>query len=351
MNGTQFLKGLVIILVGVILLLNTLNILEWSVWYNILRLWPLLLVSLGISLIFRRRLSWLAPLVILVGLIIGAGASYMGIDLHLEGKIVTEMETLQREIIMVPAIEEMEQDSLEDTTIGEIATESPEATEIEDLETETEIEAIQEKPEEKETQMVSQIQKVNLHLNYDVGTFTLESTTDLLYQCQVHYRYPAFKPIEKYSISNDEANVDIYHESVSDQSLRNPSNKIDLKLNQELIYDIQIKTGATNVDYDLSRFKVENFSIESGASNINIIASQYNTDISIDSGVSKIDIGIPESVGALVRLDTGISMKELDTNFKEQESNVYISENYDTSEFQVNITIDAGLSQINIHYL
>ena len=71
MNGTQFLKGLAIILIGVILLLNNLNILEWSVWYNIFRLWPLLLVSLGISLIFRRRLSWLAPLVIVAGIIIG----------------------------------------------------------------------------------------------------------------------------------------------------------------------------------------------------------------------------------------------------------------------------------------
>ena len=349
MNGTQFLKGLVIVLVGVILLLNTLNILEWSVWYNIFRLWPLLLVSLGISLIFRRRLSWLAPLVILAGLIIGAGASYMGIDLHLEGKMVTELETLQREIIMVPAIEETEQGSLEDTSIGDIATESPEDTEMEGRETEGE--DIQEKPEEEETPMVSQVQKVNLHLSYDVGTFTLEASTPLLYQCQVHYRYPAFKPIERYSISNDEANVDIHHESVSDQSLRNPSNKIDLKLNQELVYDIQIETGATNVDYDLSRFKVEKFAIKSGASNINIIIPQYNSNINIDSGVSKIDIAIPGNVGALVRLDTGLSMKELGAHFQEQENNVYISENYHNSEFQVNISIDTGLSQINIHYL
>ncbi|MDD3631471.1 MAG: DUF5668 domain-containing protein, partial [Atribacterota bacterium] len=71
MSLTRFLKGLVIILVGAILLLNNLNILEWAVWPNILKLWPLLLISVGISLIFRKRLSWLGPLVILLGIVFG----------------------------------------------------------------------------------------------------------------------------------------------------------------------------------------------------------------------------------------------------------------------------------------
>ena len=109
MSGTQFLKGLVIILVGVILLLNNLNILDWSVWYNILKLWPLLLISLGISLIFRRRLAWLAPLVIFLGIIIGTGANYMGIDLLLEEQITTKIETFQQEIQMVPVVSKLEE--------------------------------------------------------------------------------------------------------------------------------------------------------------------------------------------------------------------------------------------------
>jgi hypothetical protein len=346
MNGTQFLKGLAIILVGVILLLNNLSILEWSVWYNILRLWPLLLVSLGISLIFRRRLSWLAPLVILIGIIIGASASYMGVDLHLEGKIVTEMETLQREVEMVPVTEENEQEMIEGATAEEIPIESTIDTEIGNEETEPEEEDITE-----EAERVPRIQKANLHLSYDIGTFTLEFPTPLVYQCQVSYRYPEFKPIEVYSISDHEANIYIHHSPASNQQLRNPRNNIDLKLNKDVIYDILIETGATNVDYDLSKFKVAQCSIKSGASNINIVVPQYNTTININSGVSKIDIAIPDNVGAMISLDTGLSMKDLDEDFQKQDNNLYVSENYNDSEYQVNINIDSGLSQINIHYM
>jgi hypothetical protein len=347
MNGTQFIKGLAIILIGVILLLNNLNILEWSVWYNIFRLWPLLLVSLGISLIFRRRLSWLAPLVIVVGIIIGVSAGYMGVDLHLEGRIVTDVETLQREVELVPVINKVEQEPEEEAATEEITTEA--GTEPTDEEPDVDEEEVV----EEEPVMVPNVQKANLHLSYDIGAFVLEFPTPLLYQCQVSYRYPQFKPIEDYSISDHEANINIYHNfsSEPDKQFRNPKNHIDLKLNKEIVYDIFIETGATTIDYDLSKFKVEQFSIKSGASDINIIAPQYNGDININSGVSKIDISIPANVGVILRLDTGISMKDLDEEFQVQENNRYISKNYNESEYQLNINVDSGLSQISINYM
>lgn len=347
MSLTQFLKGLVIILIGVILLLNNFNILNWSVWINILRLWPILLISLGLSLIFRKRLSWLAPLIILIGIIIGVGANYMGIDFNLEGKIVTEVETLQREVTMIPITKETEQESKEET---EFLTE-------EDVITDSGTEAEEEKKEiteiipPKETEMVAHIQKVNLQLNYEVGTFTLQYPTALLYQCQVSYRYPEFKPIEDYSLLDQEANIQIYHNPISEQQSQNPNNRIELRLNKDIIYNILIETGATVIDYDLSKFKIENFSIKSGASKINITVPQYNGKINIDSGVSKIDIAIPLKVGTMIYFETGLSIKDLGEDFQKLENNIYISKNYHEAEYRVNINIDAGLSQINIHYL
>jgi hypothetical protein len=357
MNGTQFLKGLAIILVGAILLLNNLNILEWSVWYNIFKLWPLLLVSLGISLIFRRRLSWLAPLVILLGIIIGIGAGYMGIDLSLEGTISTEVITLQREIELVPVTKKVEQKAEEDVseTKEVIAETDTEILDEEDKEITTDEAETEETAEEEieETEMLPNVQKANLHLSYDVGVFNLEFPTPLIYQCQVSYRYPYFKPIEEYSVSEQVANIHIYHDSLSssDNHFRNPKNQVDLKLNKNIIYDILIETGATTINYDLSNFKVKQFSVKSGASDIQIIAPQYSGDININSGVSKIDISIPKNVGAIISLDTGLSTKDFGKEFKKEEGNKYISENYNNSEYKVNINIDSGLSQISIHYI
>jgi len=353
MGLTRFLKGLVIILVGAILLLNNLNILEWNVWPNILKLWPLLLISIGISLIFRRRLSWLGPLVILLGIIFGISTSYMDLNLQFGGKIPTEVETIQKEVEMVPmTIPETE---IEEEVISEI---SPEEEILEtpigaEEEKEGERLLVLEAKEEmdEDIEMVPLIQKANIHLSYTVGSFVLRFPTPLVYQCQVSYRYPEFKPVEDFSIEGHNANILIKHQQVSDKMVRNSSNNIDLQLNTNIVYSIFLETGATSIDYDLSKFKIENFSIKSGASKIDIIAPQYNGKININSGVSKIDIAIPDNVGTKVNLDTGISLKDFDEHFLKQEGNVYLSNNYDNAEYRVDIKIDSGISQINIYYL
>lgn len=353
MRLTRFLKGLVIILVGAILLLNNLNILEWAVWPNILKFWPLLLISVGISLIFRKRLSWLGPMVILLGIVFGISASYMNLDLQLEGKIPTEVETIQKEVEMIPVVIpeiEIEEEVISEISPGEEIPETPVGAEEE--KEEERLLALEAKEEmDEDIEMVPLIQKANIHLNYTVGSFILRFPTPLVYQCQVSYRYPEFKPVENFSVEGHEAEIMITHQQVSDKIVRNSNNNIDLQLNTNIIYDIFLETGATSIDYNLSKFKIENLSIKSGASKIDIIAPQYNGKININSGVSKIDIAIPNNVGAMVYLDTGISLKDFDENFSKQENNVYLSKNYDNAEYRIDIKIDSGISQINIHYL
>jgi cell wall-active antibiotic response 4TMS protein YvqF len=44
--------GVTLICIGIVLLLNTLGYVGWSVWFELLKLWPLLLVSMGLRWIF-----------------------------------------------------------------------------------------------------------------------------------------------------------------------------------------------------------------------------------------------------------------------------------------------------------
>lgn len=67
MSRGSFFKGLIIILLGLILLANNFQILSWSVWYELFRLWPVILIAIGIHLIFRKGplsfLQILSPLI------------------------------------------------------------------------------------------------------------------------------------------------------------------------------------------------------------------------------------------------------------------------------------------------
>ena len=52
-RGSLFLPLLVIV-GGILLLLNNLNVLDWSVWGEIARFWPVLLILGGAALFWRQ---------------------------------------------------------------------------------------------------------------------------------------------------------------------------------------------------------------------------------------------------------------------------------------------------------
>lgn len=335
MKANKIFNGLTFLLIGTILLANTLEILDWSVWSNLFNLWPLLVISLGLSLIFRgKSLSFMGPLIIFLGIIAGVGASYVGISF--EGEMVREVKTLSREIVI----------EVEKVPETEIALETEAIPEIETtLETE---EILVTKV--LETKEYLEIERASIELNLDVGKLTLGESTPLLYECVSQYRYKEFEPFEKFSHAEKEADILIYHSPITKKVISsNIKNDWQLKLNNKIVYDLSIKTGAIDIDCNLSDFKVEKLYIESGASNINLVLPQYNSKIIIDTGVSNINIDIPKNVGAIVNIDSGIAVKDLDDFIKR--NGTYISQNYNESEFKTEIEINCGISNIDIDYI
>jgi len=329
MKANKIIKGLTFLLIGIILLANTLEILDWSVWSNLFKLWPLLVISLGLSLIFRgKSLSFMGPLIIFLGIIAGVGASYVGISF--EGEMVREVKTLSREIVV-----EIEK--------------APEVETLSETEVAPETESTQQAEISPEVKEYSEIEKASIELKFDVGTLNIGESTPLLYECISQYRYKEFEPFEKYSTTEKEANIHICHLPVKG-NFYNPKNRWQLKLNNQVIYDLFIETGAVNMDCNLSEFKVEKVYIESGASNINLVVPKYNSKIIIDTGASNIDIAIPKSVGTMVSIDSGIAIKDLDVGDFIKKNSTYISNNYDNSEYKVDIEIDCGVSSISIFY-
>ncbi|HER24884.1 MAG TPA: hypothetical protein ENO17_07550 [Candidatus Atribacteria bacterium] len=333
MKASKLIKGLTFLLIGIILLANTLQILDWSVWSNLFKLWPLLVISLGWSLIFRGKgLSFIGPLIIFLGIVVGVGASYMGINF--EGEVVRETKTLSRGIaIEIEKIPETE--TAPDTEVAPDTDKTPE--------TETAL----------ETKEYSEIEKASIGLNFDVGKLTLGKSTPLLYECISQYRYKEFEPLEKFSQTGKESDILIYHSPTTHlkRGSNNIKNEWQLKLNDQIIYELYIKTSAIDTDCNLSGFNIEKLTIESGASNVKLIIPQYNSAIMIDSGVSNIDISLPKNVGATVNIDSGIGVKDLNANYFTKKNGRYISNNYDISEFKTEIEIDCGVSNIEVSYI
>jgi hypothetical protein len=61
--------GIFLLFLGVVFLLQTFNILPWELWSTLWRLWPVLLVIAGISILLRHRPPWLIAAITVILLI------------------------------------------------------------------------------------------------------------------------------------------------------------------------------------------------------------------------------------------------------------------------------------------
>lgn len=74
MTAKRLATGLTVVTVGLILLANTMGYLPWESWWNILVLWPLLIVAAGIDILGRALKS--APLRVVSSLVVIGGLVY-----------------------------------------------------------------------------------------------------------------------------------------------------------------------------------------------------------------------------------------------------------------------------------
>ncbi len=345
MKANKLINGLILVLIGIILLANTLGVLEWSVWLDIVRFWPLLLVSWGISLIFRgKRLSFLAPLIIFLGIILGVIAGYTGISP--EGRMVRGEKILAREIVR--EIEKTPEIEVVPETETKRETKVPPGVEVI-----PEIEST-EPPEEMIPKVIEkeyvEIEKASITLKLKEGTLAIGGTTPLLYECTSSYGYKEFEPFEQYSTAenNKKANILIYHSPVKGNFGNPQNNRWKLKLNNQPIYDLNLETEVANIDCNLSEFKVEKLYIKSGASNIKLKVPKCNSQIIVETGASNLDLLIPQNVGTIVHINSGMAIKNLENFIQRDEA--YISTNYEEAEFKTEIKIDCGISFIDINY-
>jgi len=62
--------GILLLFLGVVFLLQTLNVLPWGLWGTLWRFWPVLIIIVGLGILLRRYNVWLVNLLILA--ILGA---------------------------------------------------------------------------------------------------------------------------------------------------------------------------------------------------------------------------------------------------------------------------------------
>jgi len=299
-------EGMTTIAFGLVFLGQMLGFLGWDVWLNILRLWPLLLVALGLEIIGKGLHSeWVR---LLGSVVIVGGLAYGALVMTTTGGwIFSGMPVGSTEAFDLSAPHDP------DVTEGSAMVEGA------------------------------------------VGTLTLEAG-DMLVTAEG--RSP-FEPEFEAEAGGSKADVRAGLGSHAWGPFEGRAS-LDVTLDREVLWDLNVSAGVTEYEVDLRDLNLSDLTFDAGVSDGTLTLGPSDAGdasdpipISIESGISSLTIRIPEGDDARVVIRGGLV--GIDTlgdwsSGREGDDRVYESAGFSDSGAYWEIAIDAGIGGITVEY-
>ncbi len=302
----NFFWGLMLILIGGLIIGRNLNLLYFD-WYNFLKLWPVIFILWGISVLPIRDVFKIGLLVIILG-----GATWFAIDAPYSGRSWPFQYSWKF------SEHSYNQDHWDSQ--GEQSFNIP---------------------------YNDTIEYAKLKMDAAAGSFYLQDTTNnLVYLHERGNRNP-FKYFLEQNGKETKINISARRPHVI--FLGQDNREVNLKLNSKPIWNIDLNAGASELNFDLSPYKVERFNMDGGAGSFKVtLGNLYpDTQFTLDAGASSIVLRVPETSGCDLKLSSVLSDRNLE-GFKKVGDHHYQTENYDTAKNKIHLNIDAAISSFTI---
>jgi hypothetical protein len=295
-----------LIAVGSLFLLQNLGILPWDAWRQIWRLWPLVLVLVGVELLFGGRVRGTSLLVLVLALL-GGG------------------------VVLLSTI-----------PVARIAASPWESRSFE--------------------QPLQGVTQADVRVEFGAGRLEVGALpaggTKL---STASYEGPAeLLPREpRSSASNGRADV---RYTLGDRGdgfnllpflrgeRRAPS--LIVSLAPEVPQSLRITTGAAESRVDLSKLRVSQLDLETGASStwLRLPEAAGTTTAQIEAGAANVEIELPEGVAAQLRYEGGLSALHVENPrlVREGGNGRYRTGDYDTNPNKVDLRIETGASTVTV---
>lgn len=128
-------------------------------------------------------------------------------------------------------------------------------------------------------------------------------------------------------------------------------NDLSVSLTRSLPTNLTIDAGAAQIRGDLEAVMLDTLRVNSGASDIDLTlgAKGDQTDVSFDVGVSSIVLRVPKDSGISLTLESGMSGSDI-PGLQQKSDRYYESDNYDSAQHQINISGKMGMSHFTLSY-
>lgn len=287
--------GIFLVFLGVIFLLQTLNVLPWGLWGILWRFWPVLLIITGLSILLHRFSPWLVGLLILA--ILGAclGIAIWQYGLSPPADIVTKsysepLGSLERAQIEI----DFTAGSL---TISSLPSGSPNLMEI------------------------------NSEVRNGDGSIGAD------FHCQGSEG--------RLRLSTEQANRKFWGEG---------GVRWEVRFTRNIPLTIYIKSAASNVDLDLNDLALTELEMDIDVGNyvVKMPSSAGTTYAYIKADVANIEVTIPDGVAAKLKADVDLSAFEMSESRFPKKGDYYISQDFESAENRVELELDCDIGRVQV---
>jgi hypothetical protein len=298
-NLSALFWGILFLIIGGLFLLGNLNLLDVN-WDTVWRLWPLILVFWGLTIVVGRQRppAWSIVLMILLIVFMVMAAftsSWFNREFDISWNNSRELNKQTFEEPYSPATEH-----------------------------------------------------ATFRIESGAGKFYIRDTTNQLVRAATEVSFG------EYALHRDQSDNTAYvtldFEGKSRHiNLGGMRNRADVQLNVRPVWDISVQVGASTVNFDLSPYKVDQLRVSAGASSMKFRLGDRadETRVKIETGASSTSLEVPQSVGCELRLSTTLSGKRV-RGFEKISNNRYQTSDFESAKKKIYVDVEAGVSQIRV---
>lgn len=305
-NDNGLVTGILFVVVGIVALFVTFFDIE-IIWSEIAKLWPVLLILMGVSMIpFNKILKSIVVIIIML-------ISFV---------VYCEMTD-----------DDFDEDNVENVYYDDNYNK-------EDVHVQEFSESYSEN-----------ISTATIELDYGAGEIRLNSPVNELVKAT-----NASNDVKQdfsviYEGRHAEIDFDVNETTINEVKKKYTSNHFNLSLNENPIYDFDMSLGACDLNFDLTPYKVSDIDIDAGACNIDLKIGNRNPliNVNIETGVSSVRIGIPKSSACRIECESVMINKGFE-DFVKKSGNIYETENYYSSTEKINVVFTGAISDVKIYH-
>jgi hypothetical protein len=285
--------GIILLFAGILLLLQTLNVLPWSLWDTLWRFWPALIIIIGLGILLRHTNAWLVSLIVIV--ILGACLG-TAIWQHGTTKILRGVTTRSY------------------------------------------------------SQPVGNLQTAQVDINFNAGKLTIENlplnsanlveanteVTSNVSSMQADFRQQSTAAI----LSLD---------SINQQYWPNHGVTWDVKLTPKILINFNINSSASTLKLDLSDLNLSSFAmdINAGSCDLKMPAPSGIMKATVKANAASVSITIPEGAATRIQASSNVATLNVNNRFIKR-GNDYVTDNYDTATSRIELTINTNVGTVSV---